>query len=111
MEAAKKYVEFKNRLDMANAQYVHRQYMAEEEKLKYTQDNIEKVQKEIDELQQKKTELAKQIEENNAAITAKEEEIAAQVGPEYNEVKKNIPRGERGSPGRAVRRKGRQDTG
>ncbi len=90
MEAAKKYVEFKNRLDMANAQYVHRQYMAEEEKLKYTQDNIEKVQKEIDELQQKKTELAKQIEENNAAITAKEEEIAAQVGPEYNEVKKNI---------------------
>lgn len=90
MEAAKKYVEFKNRLDMANAQYVHRQYMAEDEKLKYTQENIEKIQKEIDDLQQKKAELAKQIEENNAAIEAKEAEIAAQVGPEYNEVKKNI---------------------
>ena len=90
MEAAKKYVEFKNRLDMANAQYVHRQYMAEEEKLKYTQENIEKIQKEIEGLQQKKAELTKQIEENNAAIEAKEAEIAAQVGPEYAEVKKNI---------------------
>ena len=90
MEAAKKYVEFKNRLDMANAQYVHRQYMAEEDKLKYTQENIEKVEKEILELQDKKADLAKKIEENNIAITEKEKEIEAKVGPEYTEIKSNI---------------------
>ena len=90
MEAAKKYVEFKNRLDMANAQYVHRQYMAEEDKLKYTQENIEKIEKEILELQEKKADLAKKIEENNAAIAEKEKEIEAKVGPEYAEIKSNI---------------------
>jgi len=90
MEAAKKYVEFKNKLDMANAQYVHRQYMNEEEKLKFTQENIAKIEKEIVDLQQKKEDLNKQIAENEEAIKQKEKEIEAKVGPEYTEIKANI---------------------
>lgn len=90
MEAAKKYVEFKARLDMANAQYVHRQYINEEEKLKYTQENIAKVEKEIQDLQQKKEELKVKIAENEEAIKQKEKEIEAKVGPEYAEMKANI---------------------
>ena len=90
MEAAKKYVELKSRLDMANAQYIHRQYMGEEEKLKYTQENIAKVEREIQELQQKKEDLNRQIAENDEAIRNKEKEIEAKVGPEYTEIKANI---------------------
>ena len=90
MEAAKKYVELKARLDMANAQYVHRQYMNEEEKLKYTQESIVKVENEIQELYRKKDELNAKIAENDEAIKQKEKEIEAKVGPEYTEVKSKI---------------------
>ena len=90
MEAAKKYVEFKNRLDMANAQYVHRQCMDEEEKLNYTLENILKIEKEIQELTDKKEEINRKISENEEAIKQKEKEIEAKVGPEYTEVKKKI---------------------
>ena len=90
MEAAKKYVEFKARLDMANAQYVHRQFINEEEKLKYTQENIAKVQKQIEDLYVKKDELNQKIIENDEAIAQKEKEIEAKVGPEYTEIKNSI---------------------
>ena len=90
MEAAKKYVEFKSRLDMANAQYAHRQCMDEEEKLNYTLENIAKIEKEIQELVQKKEDINRQITENDEAIKQKEKEIEAKVGPEYAEIKSNI---------------------
>ena len=89
-EAARKYVEFKARLDMANAQYIHRQYIDEEEKLKYTQENIAKIQKTIEELLAKKEELIAKIAENEEAIKQKEKEIEAKVGPEYKQVKEQI---------------------
>ena len=90
MEAAKKYVEFKSRLDMANAQYIHRQCMNEDEKLKYTQEQIVKVENEIQELYRKKDQLNQQIAENEEAIKQKEKEIEAKVGPEYTEIKAKI---------------------
>ena len=90
MEAAKKYVEFKSRLDMANAQYVHRQCMDEEEKLNYTLENIAKIEKEIQELVQKKEEINRRISENEDAIKQKEKEIEDKVGPEYAEIKAKI---------------------
>lgn len=90
MEAARKHIETKKRLDMANAQMVHRQLFNEEEKLKYTRENYQKTSDEIEELKKKKEELVIKIAELEQAKKDKEQEIADRVGPEYLELKNKI---------------------
>ncbi len=90
MEAARKYIETKKRLDMANAQMVHRGLFNEEEKLKYTQETLAKTQNEINALMTKKDELKAKFEQLERDQKAKEAEIAAKVGPQYVELKDKI---------------------
>lgn len=90
MEAAKKYIDLKNSLDTANAQYVRRRLINEEEKLKYTEENIDKIDKEIQILLKQKNEFNQQLVKNNEEIKIKEKEIEAKIGPEYTEIKSNI---------------------
>lgn len=89
-EDAKKYIETQSRMEMAKAQLVHRQHQIEESKLESINAMIAKLNKEIEELTAKKEELRTQYEENERAITDKEAEIAAKIGPEYTEVKRKI---------------------
>jgi chromosome segregation protein len=90
MEAARKYLEAKKQLDLANAQMVHRSLSTEEEKLKYTQENCAKLQADVMALEKTKGELRAKIEQLDLDKQAKEKEIADSVGPQYNEIKSKI---------------------
>jgi chromosome segregation protein len=89
-EDAKRYIETQALLEMAKAQFVHRQMQIEEAKLEGLTEQIAAVTNEIVRLSERKETLKKEYAENEVAIKAKEKEIEDQVGPEYKEIKGKI---------------------
>ncbi len=89
-EVARKHIELKEKLDMANAQLKHRHLANEIEKKNTTLEAIEKTNQEIISLRDKKVELNNTIDECTTGISETEKEIEARVGPEYTELKKKI---------------------
>ena len=89
-EVAKKHIELKDKLDMANAQLKHRNLINETEKKKTTLEAVEKTRNEITELTEKKNTLSQTIKNCEESILQTEKEIEERVGPEYTELKKNI---------------------
>ncbi len=89
-EVARKHIELKEKLDMANAQLKHRHLANEIEKKNTTLEAIEKTNQEIISLRDKKVELNNTIDGCTTGISETEKEIEARVGPEYTELKKKI---------------------
>lgn len=89
-EVAKRHIELKERLDMANAQLKHRHLANEIEKKNTTLEAIERTNQEIASLHDMKVELNGIIDECTAGISETEKEIEARVGPEYSELKRKI---------------------
>ncbi len=89
-EVARKHIELKGKLDMANAQLKHRHLANEVEKKNTTLDAIEKTNQEIISLRDRKVDLNNIIDECTTGISDTEKEIEARVGPEYTELKRKI---------------------
>ncbi|MDR1690448.1 MAG: chromosome segregation protein SMC, partial [Candidatus Methanoplasma sp.] len=89
-EDAKKYIETQNLLDMARAQFTHRQLQTEEAKLDGLSEQAASLTKEIQAFAEKKEALKREHAENEIAIKEKEKEIEGRVGPEYREIKDKI---------------------
>ena len=89
-EVARKHIELKGKLDMANAQLKHRHLANEMEKKNTTLDAIEKTNQEIISLRDRKVDLNNIINECTTGISDTEKEIEARVGPEYTELKRKI---------------------
>ncbi|AMK13235.1 chromosome segregation protein SMC [methanogenic archaeon mixed culture ISO4-G1] len=89
-EAAQRYVELKDTLDMAKAQYSHRKLQMSEAARDAQAQQIERIEKEIQEVLAKKAELQTALHDKDLEIEAKVDEIAAKAGPEYKELKKKI---------------------
>ncbi len=89
-EVARKHIELKGKLDMANAQLKHRHLANEVEKKNTTLDAIEKTNQEIISLRDRKVDLNSIIDECTTGISDTEKEIEARVGPEYTELKRKI---------------------
>lgn len=88
--AAQKYLDAKGKLDMANAQMIHRKLEISKYNVGSITDNIAKMEATIQESVAQHAEKQKLRDEVTAAIEAKEEEIASKVGPEYKELKDRI---------------------
>ena len=89
-EDAKKYIETQNLLDMAKAQFVHRQLQIEDAKLQGLSEQVISLDNEISALLEKKERLKRDQEENENLIIEKEKEIEDRIGPEYREIKNKI---------------------
>lgn len=89
-EAAQKYVEFKDALDMARAQYSHRKLQMEQSAFDSMQEQIQKFTDRIQSLSADKADLETAREQKQQELQAKEEEIAAKAGDEYREIKRKI---------------------
>ena len=89
-EAAEKYVEYKDALDMAKAQYSHRRLQMAKASYDATSDQIVKLNSDIQRLAAEKAELEKKRDAKKEEISDVEAEIAAKVGPEYTELKQKI---------------------
>lgn len=87
---AQRYLDAKGKLDMANAQMVHRKLEISRYNVESITGNIEKMQQTIKESTVQHAEKQKLREENAVAIASKEAEIASKVGPEYTELKDKI---------------------
>lgn len=87
---AQRYLEAKEALDIAKAQYSHRMLQMETAKLESINDQIGRISKRVEDDTQKRD--AKRLEQKakEGEIAAKEEEIAAKIGPEYKEIKQKI---------------------
>ena len=89
-EAAQKYVELKDSLDMAKAQYSHRKLQMSEASCDSIMAQIDRYNSNIQKFSEEKAELEKKREAKEEEIKAKVEEIAAKAGPEYRELKEKI---------------------
>ncbi|MGN0130769.1 MAG: chromosome segregation protein SMC [Methanomethylophilus alvi] len=89
-EQAKVYLEAKKDLDIANAQMVYRLRDNEKATFDSLGANIALIQKDIEGLRKDKAALLGQRQENEAAVRAKEDEIAAKVGPDYLRIKGDV---------------------
>ncbi len=89
-EVARKHIDLKEKLDMANAQLVHRHLMNEIEKKNTTLEAVERTNAEIAKLNERKSTLSQTIQECTQSIADTEKEIEERVGPEYTELKKKI---------------------
>lgn len=89
-EDARKYLDAQNRLEMSKAQLTHRQMQIEEAKREGYQEQISKINEEIEALKERKLRVREEYAENEIAIVKKDEEITAKVGPEYKELKEKI---------------------
>ncbi len=89
-EQARAYMEAKRELDTANAQMVHR--LMENEKATFDSlgANVAQIVKDMEGLRQNKASLLAEKQENEAAVKAKEDEIAARVGPDYLRIKGDV---------------------
>ena len=87
---AQRYLEAKEALDIAKAQYSHRMLQMETAKLESINDQIGRISKRVEDDIQKRD--AKRLDQKakEGEIAAKEEEIAAKIGPEYKEIKQKI---------------------
>ncbi len=90
MEAAKLYMEAKNRLEVAQAQLLYRRLEDEKAKMAYTAENIEANRKELDDMGRERDSLQERMDAIQVRIDELDAEIANKVGPEYAEVKKRI---------------------
>ncbi len=90
MEAAKRHIELKEKLDLANAQLKYRQREIEQAKVTNTEEAITKMQQDVERLQKKKDELKDKYDRLDAEIKTTEDEISARVGPEYGKIKQDI---------------------
>ncbi|MBP5685705.1 MAG: AAA family ATPase, partial [Candidatus Methanomethylophilaceae archaeon] len=89
-EAAEKYVELKDTLDMAKAQYSHRKLQMAKASYDATSEQIEKLNANVQKYSAEKAELEKKRDGKKQEIADVEMEIAAKAGPEYTELKKKI---------------------
>jgi chromosome segregation protein len=89
-EAAEKYVEYKDTLDMAKAQYSHRKLQMAKASYDSTAEQIEKLNTNIQTYSAEKAELERKRDGKKQEISDVELEIAAKVGPEYTELKEKI---------------------
>ena len=89
-EAAQKYVELKDSLDMAKAQYSHRKLQMSEASHDGIMAQIERYNSNIQKFSEEKAELERLRDAKEDDIRAKGEEIAAKIGPEYRELKDKI---------------------
>ena len=90
MEAAKRHIELKEKLDLANAQLKYRLRETEQAKVTSTEEAINRAQQDIERLEKKKEDLKAKFEKCAEDIKATEDEISARVGPEYGKLKKDI---------------------
>ncbi len=89
-EAAEKYVELKDTLDMAKAQYSHRKLQMAKASYDATSEQITKLNSNIQKFSAEKAELEQKRDGKKQEIADVELEIAAKAGPEYTELKKKI---------------------
>ena len=89
-EDARQYLDAQAALDMAKAQLSHRRLQMEESKLSSVNGQIDRISARIQEDAQAKREMEDQLRQAIVDIAAKEEEIAAKVGPEYRDLKQRI---------------------
>ena len=89
-EDANKYLEAKEALDIAKAQYSHRMLQMETAKLDSIQTQIGRISDKIASDTEKREDRRAALEVKMAEISAKEEEIASKIGPEYRELKQRI---------------------
>ena len=89
-EDAKRYIETQNLLDMARAQFTHRQLQVEEAKLDGLSGQVTSLTEEIRALSERKEALKNEYADNEAAVRGKEKEIEDRIGPEYKEIKGKI---------------------
>ncbi|MBR4244126.1 MAG: AAA family ATPase [Candidatus Methanomethylophilaceae archaeon] len=89
-EAAEKYVELKDTLDMAKAQYSHRKLQMAKASYDATSEQITKLNSNIQNFSAEKAELEQKRDGKKQEIADVELEIAAKAGPEYTELKKKI---------------------
>ncbi len=87
---AERYLEAKQALDIAKAQYSHRMLQMETAKLESINEQIARITARIDGDSKKRDARKLDLQAKSDEIAAKEEEIAAKIGPEYREVKKKI---------------------
>jgi len=87
---AQKYVELKDTLEMARAQYSHRKLQMSKASYDSHTQQISKLEGEVQSLMASKADLESKRDAKKADIGAVEEEIAAKVGPEYKELKEKI---------------------
>jgi len=89
-ETAQKYVETKDKLDMAKAQYSHRKLQMEKASYTAQSEQIEKLGNDIQRFAAEKADLEQKREVKLQEIKQVEEEIAVKAGPEYRELKDKI---------------------
>jgi chromosome segregation protein len=89
-EAAQKYVELKDDLDMAKAQYSHRKLQMSKAAYDSHIQQIDKMSEKIDALSREKADFEAKRDEKIKEIEKVEAEIADKIGPEYKELKDKI---------------------
>ncbi|MCQ2086084.1 MAG: chromosome segregation protein SMC [archaeon] len=90
MEEAKKYIETKNSLDIANSQLIRRRLSNKEEEYRCVYENVKNLQKQVDDLIQTRDRCNVDIKRLDAEIKEKDAEILAKTGPEYIDLKGKI---------------------
>jgi len=89
-EAAQKYVDLKDTLEMAKAQYSHRKLQMEQAAYDNMQEQIQSFTAKIQTCSAEKADLEKARELKQQELLEKEEEIAAKAGDEYRQIKAKI---------------------
>ncbi len=89
-QAAEKYVEYRDSLDMAKAQYSHRKLQMSTAAYESTLAQIDKLNADVVRLDAEKAEIDRKREEKKLEIEAKIEEIASKTGPGYRDLKEKI---------------------
>ena len=89
-EDAQKYVELKDALDMAKAQYSHRKLQMTKSAYDAQVRHIDKLSEDIQTFASEKAELESKRDEKLKEIQLAEEEAEAKAGPEYKELKAKI---------------------
>lgn len=87
---AQAYLDAKDALDKAKAQYAHRRLQMETAKQQSNAEQIDKTSKGIEDGRRIQAELVEARDAKAMEVAAKEEEIAEKIGPEYKELKKRI---------------------
>ena len=89
-EAAQRYVELKDALEMAKAQQSHRNLQMKNATYESQQEQIGRFNEEIQNLSAEKADLEKKLGVKEQEIKDKVDEITARTGPEYKEIKEKI---------------------
>ncbi len=87
---AEAYMEAQAALELARAQHSHRRLQMEESKQEGVRHQIERMEAAISKDSQDKEGMISRLSQKEAEISAKEDEIASKVGPEYKALKSKI---------------------